>query len=281
MRLLVTGGTGWVGRHVVRVARAAGHDVVAASRNPGGDGPGGDGDGDGPGGVRLDVRDATEVRRCLETVRPDTVVHTAYDQQDWATTTLGTVHVVRACRRVGARLVALSSDLVLPSREAWSDESVPPAPTTPYAAAKAACEAAVAAALEDAVVVRTSLVVGSGSKHHALVHAVAAGQGALRGDEIRCPVHVLDLSAVLVELAARADAAPGLLHVAGPQALSRHELGHVVARHEGLDPASLQAEPRGDAPGPACVRLDSTLATSLLRTRIRPVDEALAAEGSC
>ncbi|WP_286958905.1 sugar nucleotide-binding protein [Arsenicicoccus sp. UBA7492] len=280
MRLLVTGGTGWVGRHVVRVARAAGHDVVAASRNPGGDGPGGDGDGDGPGGVRLDVRDATEVRRCLETVRPDAVVHTAYDQQDWATTTLGTVHVVRACSRVGARLVALSSDLVLPSREAWSDESVPPAPTTPYAAAKAACEAAVSAALDDAVVVRTSLVVGSGSKHHALVHAVAAGQGALREDEIRCTVHVLDLSTALVELAARADAAPGLLHVAGPQALSRHEPGDVVARHEGLDPASLPAEPRGEAPGPACVRPDSTLATSLLRTRIRTVDEALAAEGS-
>lgn len=266
MRLLVTGGTGWVGRHVVRAARAAGHDVVPASRTP------------GPDGVRLDVRDGAEVRRCLETVRPDALVHTAYDQQDWGTTTTGTVHVVRGCGLVGARLVALSTDLVLPSREAWSDESVPPAPTTPYAAAKAACEAAVAAALDDAVVVRTSLVVGRGSTHHALVHAVAAGQGALRDDEIRCPVHVLDLSAALVELATEARGVRGLAHVAGAQAMSRHDLGLLVARHEGLDPARLPVASRGDAPGPACVRLDSTRAASLLRTRVRPVAEALAAE---
>src|SRR3954454_18217134 len=35
MRIAVAGGTGWVGKHVVARARAAGHDVVVISRSHG------------------------------------------------------------------------------------------------------------------------------------------------------------------------------------------------------------------------------------------------------
>jgi dTDP-4-dehydrorhamnose reductase len=50
-----------------------------------------------------------------------------------------------------------------------------------------------------------SLIIGDGdSAHEKHVHALAAGAvtGALFTDDIRCPVHVTDLAAALLELAA-------------------------------------------------------------------------------
>jgi dTDP-4-dehydrorhamnose reductase len=57
------------------------------------------------------------------------------------------------------------------------------------------------------------------------VHALAAGAvtGALFTDDMRCPVHVTDLAAALLELTA--GPYEGVHHVAGADAVSRHELG--------------------------------------------------------
>ena len=60
--------------------------------------------------------------------------------------------------------------------------------------------------------------------------------------------------------------------------MSRLELGRLVARRDGLDPAALRGGLRADLPdpGPIDVRLDSTLATTLLATRLRGASEFLA-----
>ena len=58
------------------------------------------------------------------------------------------------------------------------------------------------------------------------MHALAAGaEGALFDDELRCPVHVADLAAALVELAG--NDIQGVLHVGGAEAMSRLELGRL------------------------------------------------------
>ncbi|WP_310526556.1 sugar nucleotide-binding protein, partial [Nocardioides sp.] len=94
-------------------------------------------------------------------------------------------------------------------------------------------------------------------------------------DEQRCPVHVTDLAAALVELAG--NDLQGVLHVAGAQATSRLELGRLIARRDGLDPASLRGTSRAAArvPGPIDVRLDSTRASQVLNTRLRGAEEFL------
>ena len=132
---------------------------------------------------------------------------------------------------------------------------------SPYGAAKAAAETAVKAIALGAVIARTSLIVGDdgGSQHERLVHALAAGTapGVLYTDNVRCPVHVTDLARALLELAAAAYC--GTCHVAGPDAVSRHELGVLIARRDGLDAAALAAGRCGGTgwPGPLDVRLDS------------------------
>lgn len=259
MRVLVTGGrTGYLGRHVVAAARE--HDVVTV------------------GSAECDVRDRAAVDSLLEAHRPDAVVHTAYVQSDHAVTATGAAHVARATTRVGARLVLVSSDVVFGGRPVPYDESVPPDPVSAYGEAKVEAEAAALASGPDVVVARTSLILGDGeSKHEHLFRSLALGaDGALFEDERRCPVHVGDLAAALVELAA--NDVRGVLHLGGADATSRFELGRLVARRDGLDPDALRAGRRADLPdpGPVDVRLDSALASTVLSTRLRGAREFLA-----
>ena len=185
MRLLVTGGrTGYLGRYVVAAA-AAGHEVVAV------------------GSADADVRDAAAVESLVERHRPDAIVHTAYVQSDRAVTADGAAHVAGAAARHGARMVLVSSDVVFGGSDRPYDETAPTDPVSPYGEAKVAAERAVLDTCADAVVARTSLILGDGaSQHEELVRRLAAGaDGALFEDERRCPVHVEDLARALVELA--------------------------------------------------------------------------------
>lgn len=258
MRLLVTGGrTGYLGRHVVTAA--ADHDVIAV------------------GSADADLRDRAAVEALIGRHRPDAIVHTAYVQSDWHVTATGAAHVATAAARHGARLVLVSSDVVFSGADGLYAESAPPDPITAYGAAKAAAETAALAVCPDVVVARTSLILGDGtSQHERLVHAlVAGGDGALFEDEQRCPVHVADLAAALVELAG--NDFQGVLHVAGAQAMSRLALGRLIARRDGLDAASLRGTSRAAAgvAGPIDVRLDTTLAAQVLATRLRGAGEFL------
>lgn len=127
-----------------------------------------------------------------------------------------------------------------------------------------------------AVVARTSLIIGHGrSVHERAVHDLAAGtrDGALFKDDIRCPVHVADLAAALLELAT-CDTS-GIHHLAGADALSRHELGTLIARRDGLDASRLPEGLRAHStlPGALDVRLDSRATQRNLRTTLRGARE--------
>jgi dTDP-4-dehydrorhamnose reductase len=260
VRLLVTGGRhGYLGGHVVGAARAAGHDVVPV------------------GSADADLRDAAAVDALVAAVRPDAVVHTAYVQSDWHVTATGSAHLAVAAARHGVRTVLVSSDVVFSGADRVYAESAPPDPITAYGAAKAAAETVALAVCPDAVVARTSLILGDGrSQHERLVHELArGGDGALFEDERRCPVHVADLAAALVELAGN-DVA-GVLHVAGADGMSRLELGRLIARRDSLDADALRGTTRALAQvaGPVDVRLDSSLAATVLETRLRGAREFL------
>lgn len=257
MRLLVTGGrTGYLGRHVV--AAAAAHEVVAV------------------GSADADIRDRAAVDELVGRHRPDAVVHTAYVQSDWDVTATGAAHVALAAQRYDARLVLLSSDVVFSGDDVSYDETARPDPITAYGAAKAAAETTALAVCGDVVVARTSLILGDGaSQHERLVHELAGGaDGGLFEDEGRCPVHVADLAAALVELAALD--LQGVLHVAGADATSRLELGRLIARRDGLEADRLRGRSRAGVPGPLDVRLDSSRARDVLSTRLRGAREFLA-----
>ncbi|MGZ0145716.1 SDR family oxidoreductase [Kribbella sp. WER1] len=256
MRLLVTGAAGLLGRELVRVAA---HEVVPAYHSQ-----------VVPGGVQLDVRRPDQVRAVIREVAPDGIIHTAYKQNEWATTATGAANVALAAE--GVRLVFVSTDAVFGSRATPYDESEPPCPTTPYGAAKAAAETAVRALRPDAVIARTSLIVGSDgtSEEERRVRRLAAGEpGTFYTANVRCPIHVTDLASALLELLVLD--VRGITHVAGPEPLSRHELGRLIARRDNLDPDALPSEPGA----PSDIRLDSSRTQDLLQTRLRAPSEFL------
>ncbi len=266
MRVLVTGATGSLGRRVYERAAAAGHDVAGTRVSPGSGEL-----------LHLDIRDRDAVIALVRRVGPDAVVHTAAgrDRDDWAATADGAAHVAVAAAAAAVRLVHVSSDAIFSGREVHYDEDARPDPIYRYGAAKAAAETAVRAIDPGAAVVRTSLILGDGHGYHErLTHDLVSGRvrGALFTDDVRTPVHVDDLADALLELAA--GDYRGVLNVAGAEAISRYDLGVLVACRDGLDPAAI---PSRRSPGgrPLDVRLTLGRARAVLTTRLRGATEFL------
>jgi dTDP-4-dehydrorhamnose reductase len=271
-RILLTGATGSLGRAVYGRARSAGWDVTGTCFAQPAE----------TAVEQLDIRDPAAVRTALWRLLPDVVIHTAKgrDPEDWRATADGAAHVAVAAAAIGARLVHVSTDAVFSGRDVHYDEDALPDPISRYGSAKAAAETAVRAVDPGAAVVRTSIILGDGrGAHELLTHGLASGRirGALFTDEIRRPVHVDDLADALLELAV--NGYRGVLNVAGADAISRYDLGLLVARRDGLDPASIpSARSAGVEPTrPTDVRLTVQRAESVLRTRLRGAREFMTA----
>lgn len=271
MKLLVVGGSGYLGSELVRQSAAAGWDTAATYRSRVRDVP-------GVAWHRLGIRVPGQVDDVIGAVAPDAVINATSGHGDWAVTADGAIRVAMSAVRQGRRLVHVSSDAVFSGARIHYDESCLPDPVTPYGAAKAAAETAVRLLAPEAAVARTSLIVGDGlSVHERLVHALAADprDGVLFTDDVRCPVHVADLAAALRELAVSGEA--GMFHLAGTDAVSRHQLGVLIARRDGLDPSLLPAgrRARSGPPGALDVRLEGSATRSRLCSRLRGAREFL------
>ena len=136
MRALVTGASGFAGRHLVAACEAAGDDVVTASRATG-----------------VDLLDAAAVRAAVAGAAPDVVYHLAalaHVGESWkqpAAYLSGNVamalNLLEAVRREapGATVVAVASGEVYgPPTRLPVDESAPLRPQNPYAVSKASAD---------------------------------------------------------------------------------------------------------------------------------------------
>lgn len=277
MDILIVGGSGFLGTELVRRAAALGYVTTATYRTRRGSAA-------GVTWQALDLRDAGRVDEVVAKVAPHVVVNATTGGSDREVTADGAVRVAAAAARYGCRLIQVSSDAVFSGAASVPyDESCRPDPVTAYGAAKAEAEAGIGRVFPEAVIARTSLIVGDRrSKHVSLVHELAAGAraGVLYTDDIRCPVDVTDLAAALLELAA--GDASGVHHLAGPDAVSRHQLGLLIAARDGLDASRLPAARRADhgLPGPLDIRLDSRATQAALRTVLRGARQFLAEPSS-
>jgi dTDP-4-dehydrorhamnose reductase len=269
MTILIIGGSGFLGAELIRQATTAQQTTAATyATRPG--------NASQAAWYHLDLRDTARLDVVMSEVSPRLVVNASSGGADWAVTAQGPVRLAMAAAKHGVRLVHVSSDAVFSGARIRYAESSLPDPVTSYGAAKAAAETGVLAVHPAAVVARTSLIIGDGgSVHERLVHELAAGtrDGTLFTDDIRCPVHVADLAAALLELASGNNS--GIHHVAGPDAVSRHELGILIARRDGLDASGLPTGLRSDSPLPGAldVRLDSRETQRKLSTTLRGARE--------
>lgn len=274
--LLVTGASGYVGQALTRHPACRGFGGVAGTflsqpiSAAGWD------------LYQIDITDRAAVAALWDAVRPTHVIHTAANFHNPAaladSVVTGTQAVLEASIAHQSRLIHLSTDMVFDGEHAPYAENSPVGPLTPYARAKVEAETLIQqSALAQWVIVRTSLVTGLQPidlRTHWVVDSVRDGKPiTLFTDEFRCPVWVDDLAAALLELCHHDYC--GILHVAGPQRLSRYDLGRLICRWAGLDPAGITADTVA-ASGlirPRDCTLDISLAQRLLNVRLRAMED--------
>lgn len=215
-RILIVGGTGFIGRHLSAALREAGHEVDALGRR-------------GLDLVRADKDEMSARLRCA-----DMVINAAGLVRDQGRNSRQAVHadgacrLFRACERAGiGRVIHLSA------LGAAVDGA------TAYQATKGVAEAALASSSLDYCVLRPSVVIGAGGASTITLSALAAlplvpriGPGTWRVQ----PVHVDDLCDLVVRLVAMPGPLPRRIDVVGPAAMTTDTLTAILRHWLGLPP---------------------------------------------
>jgi dTDP-4-dehydrorhamnose reductase len=240
----------------------------------------------------VDLTDRDTLSDAFRAARPDVVVHTAA-----LTTIAGCFRSPLAARAVNvegsaalaelaaaakARLLLLSTDLVFDGERGWYREQDAPSPLSIYGQSKVAAEAEVLA-VPGSAVARVSLLfgpsIGGRSFFDEQVAALRGGTACtLFEDEWRTPLGVHTAARAVLDLA-RSDFV-GVVHVGGPERLSRLEMGRRLAAFLRCDPEVIVPAKRSTVaspePRPRDTSLDSTRWRELFPDQAWPTwDEAI------
>ncbi len=277
MRVLVLGAGGQLGKDLVPILRAAGHEAVAAGRR------------------MVDVTDREQVLAVISELELDRVVncaaYTRVDQAElepaaaFAVNRDGAGVVAQVCAQRSIPLCHISTDFVFsqpPTRPGvpWgvADD---PNPKGVYAVSKREGELACEAAGCDLFLVRTSWLYGNRGPNFplAILRAAAAGR-PLRvvSDQVGAPTWTGALAPALAWLIATPDF--GRYHLSGGGSASWYEFARAVLQ-EAKVPAEIRpvtaAEWAAPAPRPTYSVLDNTAFTALGGPGLPPWRASLAA----
>ncbi len=190
LKLAITGGTGFVGSHLIDAAIAAGHDVAALTRRP-------QKLREGLTWLNGDLADRSALRQLVEGA--DTVIHvagvlSAGDEAAFeASNVVGTAAMLDAARDAGAKRFVFVSSLA--AREPK---------LSMYGASKARAESVVEKSALDWAIVRPPAVYGPGDRETLELFKMARLGVMLMPPEGRLSlIHARDLARLLLALAGR------------------------------------------------------------------------------
>jgi dTDP-4-dehydrorhamnose reductase len=269
MRVWLSGGSGFVGRHLLDVFG----DALAPSH------------------VEVDMTDAEAVRRSVTAFEPDVLVHAAIlndfarlEREGWAAYVGATRNVVEAAS--GAHVILVSTDWVFDGTGV-SSETTPPNPINLYGMLKAASEQvpgvdAVAriSAVQGVYGAPRSQDAGFGYFVAAIVRALRAGERftvwegpGING--VATPTLASDAADLIARIAAGRHR--GVFHCCGGESVSRRELAMRTVDVFGLDPGLLDFAPPPDPgfPVPYDTRLDATATAAALGVELPSLDDQL------
>jgi dTDP-4-dehydrorhamnose reductase len=242
VRIAVTGANGLVGGDAVAILDGR-HEVLAIGRGP----------------CRLpagryawadaDLGDGRSVEAALREFRAEAVLHagamTDVDgcERDpegaWRANVGGTEQAARACRALGARLVAVSTDYVFDGEAGPYREEDVPNPRGAYARSKRCGEEAALLLAPDCAVARVA-VVFSGRPGAKATFATQIVEKLSRGEPVKAfsdqlvsPTLARNAAAMCLELLLERDFR-GVLHASGATVLDRVDFARRVARRFGL-----------------------------------------------
>jgi dTDP-4-dehydrorhamnose reductase len=235
MKVVVFGRSGQLGRELVRVFSAAGHEVTGFQRND------------------VDVTDAARVEHVVASANPDLVLNaTAYNMVDvaekepdtaFAANALAVRNMAVACRQCDSRFVHFSTDYVFDGTlgRAYVEEDATH-PLGAYAVSKLAGELYAQAYLDHPLIIRTSGVFGPGGMHTArgnfvevmLRLANTAQPIRVVEDFVASPTYAPELAARTAEMVEKQ--LTGIFHVGGGSAISWFDYAKLIFEVSGLSP---------------------------------------------
>ena len=240
----------------------------------------------------VDLTDYEATKALFNRISPDGVIHTAaakdpnFCQENRSLSQKINVeapaNLAGLCAERNIPFVFTSTDMVFDGTAAPYVEAAEVSPINIYGEQKVSAENKILDRYPAAVVCRMPLMFGtpgpvSGSFLQPLVQSLKSGQTVnLFTDEFRTPIGGESAShGLLLAL----NSAQGILHLGGPDRLSRHDFGLYVAKTLNLTGANINACRQQDvvmaAPRPPDLSLDSSKAIGLGFTPL-PVEQALA-----
>lgn len=246
MKAMIVGATGLLGKALMR--EWGGDEVV------------------GLGSKDVDIRDAGRVPEMVKKVRPECIVlAAAYTDVDgceshsdlaFAVNRDGPVNVAEAAKRIGAKLLFLSSDYVFDGKNTSPYETGDARnPQSVYGRSKAEAEVRLLEVLPECCIARTSWLFGPGGKCFPdTILKLAASRPALDvvNDQRGCPTYSVDLSRAIIGLCR--NQASGIVHVTNAGDCTWFEFAREIVKSAGLvtevRPVSSQQMAR-PAPRPA------------------------------
>lgn len=250
-RILLTGSNGLLGQKIVTLlaGRAQVHLLATAkgeNRHP---------QYQGYEYESLDLTDPEALSRVMGEFRPTEVIHTAAQTQvdqcetDHAGCDAINVEAVRElaahCKRLGSRLVHISTDFVFSGEAGPYREQDAPGPVNYYGLSKLKAEQIIAAAGIPHAILRTILLYGVTPEMSRTNVVLWARKELMAGkpirvvsDQVRCPTLAEDLAQAAVTAAMKQ--AQGLYHISGPEQMSILDLVQRVAAFWKLDASLIQ-----------------------------------------
>lgn len=229
--------------------------------------------------TKVDLSDELQLKSFFEANRPDAVIHTAamsepnfcqtHPVESESVNVGSAVFLAKLCAKAQLPYVFTSTDLVFDDGNAPYDEDAPVAPHNLYGEQKVEAEKQIRSIHPEATVCRMPLMFGDypnprkGLKP--MLERLANGDKfPLFVDEFRTPV---GLESACRGLLIGLEASVPLLHLGGPERLSRYEIGQIIAEafqvaHPNLSPCH-QKDVTTVAPRAADVSLNSQRAFDL------------------
>ena len=290
-RILITGANGLLGQALVhRMSRFPEYDVLATSHD---DEP--RFEGGSCGYAPLDVTRPDDVETLFQNFTPNVVINCAAlsaigdceDDRDaaWDVNATAVDTLATACRRIGARLIQVSTDFVFDGTSGPYAEDARPNPVNYYGRTKLAGENAVrAAGLSKWAIARTVLVYGTAQQMRRsnvvlwVLDKLSNGERIhVVDDQWRTPTYVEDL-AIGIERMVHFEKT-GVYHLSGREMITVHDLACTVANVFDLD-ASLITPVASDyfddaVPRPPRTGFLILKAESELGFKPRPLQEGL------
>jgi dTDP-4-dehydrorhamnose reductase len=282
VRVAVTGANGLVGAEAVALL-AGRHEVLAIGRGPCRLPPG------AYAWAEAELGGGA-AGRALRAFRAEAVLHagamTDVDRCEgdpegaWRANVDGTAEIARACRDLGARLVALSTDYVFDGEAGPYGEEDLPNPRGVYARTKRAGEEAALLLASGSAVARVAVVYSGrpGAKptfSTGIVEKLSRGEPVRAfSDQLVSPTLARNAAEMTLELLLETDYR-GVLHTAGATVLDRVDFAHRVARRFGLAGEIIPvrtADVKLPAPRPLRAGLRVDRAAAMLRAKPLAVD---------